>query len=80
MPWEEKAALFRKALQAGPVEATIKAFQSRLTACIDVAGQRFKLPRRWRRADRIMARARPMQRLLAARGASEPQTRTLYAQ
>jgi hypothetical protein len=47
MPWEEKAVLSRKALQASPVEATIKAFQSRLTACIDVGGQRFKLPRRW---------------------------------
>jgi hypothetical protein len=47
MPWEEKAALFRKALQAGPVEATIKAFQSRLMACIDVGGHRFKPPRRW---------------------------------
>jgi hypothetical protein len=45
MPWEAEAMLSRKALQAGPVEATIKAFQSRLTACIDVGGQRFKPPR-----------------------------------
>jgi hypothetical protein len=47
MPLEETASLFRRALQAGPVEATIKAFQSRMTACIDVGGQRFKPPRRW---------------------------------
>jgi hypothetical protein len=43
----EKAALSRKALQASPVEATIKAFQSRRTACIDAGGQRFNPPRRW---------------------------------
>lgn len=60
MPWEDKAMLSRKALQAGPEEATIKAFQSILMGCIDAGGHRLKPPRRWPREFRIVARARPM--------------------
>lgn len=45
MPWEEKAALFMQVLQEAPVEATIKAFRSRLQACIDAGGKHFKPPR-----------------------------------
>jgi hypothetical protein len=45
MPWEEKAALFKKILQEAPLEATIKAFRSRLMACIDAGGKHFKPPR-----------------------------------
>ena len=46
MPCEEKAVLPRKVLQAGLVEATIKAFGSSLKACVDAWGKRCKLPSR----------------------------------
>jgi hypothetical protein len=46
MSWEEEAMLFRKVPQEAPLEATIKAIQSRLTVRIGVGGWRCTPPRR----------------------------------
>jgi len=34
MPWADKVQLYKDILKAGPVEATIRAYESRLKACV----------------------------------------------
>jgi len=46
MPWVEKAQLYKDILLEGPMAATIKAYQSRLKACINVGGKHVRMSRK----------------------------------
>jgi hypothetical protein len=46
MPWVEKAQMYKDILLEGPMAATIKAYQSRLKACINVGGKHVRMSRK----------------------------------
>jgi hypothetical protein len=46
MPWADKVQLYKDILMAGPVQATIKAYESRLKACIAAGGKQCKMSRK----------------------------------